>query len=45
MFSQTVEIHLLGSLVFWVLANVIILTVNAFHVAIAKEDSSSSFDT
>jgi len=44
-FSQRVEIHLFGSLVFRVLADVIVLTVDASHVAIAKEDSSGSLDT
>jgi pyridoxal biosynthesis lyase PdxS len=42
LFSQGVKIHLLGSLVLWILADMIVLTVDASHVAIAKEDGSSS---
>ena len=37
-----VEIHLFRAMALRVLTNLIVLTVNACHVAIAKEDSSSS---
>ena len=36
------KIHFLGSLAFWVLTDVTILTVDTPHIAITKENSSSS---
>jgi len=39
------EIHLLGALALRVLTDLIVLAVNASHVAVAKEDSPGSSST